>query len=324
MTVQASCNFAFFMPRYIGDAINTLPGIALIKSYYPESTCYIICQPYLIPLFSHEGFECIPDTRKKNSFLGTLKLITALRKYKISHCVYFSNKFIDALIGFMGGASYRSGYSTEGRRFLLTHHTHFVRHRHDINRYAMVCNLLCDNSYKKLPAVKLNNFEKSPLDIHPKKVVIYFGSEMKDKRFYPINQSVDTLNKIHQKYPTASFHFIGQDIENGDIESIITQLPTSCSTQNHAGKTNLIELCALIASSQLVITIDSGPMHLACALDRPTIALDSFGSGPFSSVEPKSPLCRIVKSRRSFLNDEDQVLDLLTDDIVKASEEFLA
>jgi lipopolysaccharide heptosyltransferase II len=39
------------------------------------------------------------------------------------------------------------------------------------------------------------------------------------------------------------------------------------------GKTSLQELVALMAESDLVITGDSGPMHIACAVQTPTIAL---------------------------------------------------
>jgi lipopolysaccharide heptosyltransferase II len=50
------------------------------------------------------------------------------------------------------------------------------------------------------------------------------------------------------------------------------------------GKTSLQELVALMAESDLVITGDSGPMHIACAVETPTVALhgptDPAQSGP--------------------------------------------
>jgi heptosyltransferase-2 len=46
--------------------------------------------------------------------------------------------------------------------------------------------------------------------------------------------------------------------------------------RNLAGKTNLRELCALLSVCSVVITNDSGPMHLAAALGTPVVAL--FGS----------------------------------------------
>ena len=56
---------------------------------------------------------------------------------------------------------------------------------------------------------------------------------------------------------------------------------------NLVGKTNLPELVALIAASDLLITGDSGPMHIACAVKTPVVALhgptDPALSGPTAS-----------------------------------------
>ena len=42
---------------------------------------------------------------------------------------------------------------------------------------------------------------------------------------------------------------------------------------NLAGKTDLKELAALLSISRFVVTVDSGPMHIAAALSTPAIAL---------------------------------------------------
>ena len=54
---------------------------------------------------------------------------------------------------------------------------------------------------------------------------------------------------------------------------------------NLAGRTSLAELAALLQKARLAVTTDTGPMHLACALGTPVVAL--FGptapwrTGPF-------------------------------------------
>ncbi len=51
-----------------------------------------------------------------------------------------------------------------------------------------------------------------------------------------------------------------------------------------AGKINLRELSALLRKAKLFVGIDSGVMHMACALDVPTVAIfgptDPFYTGP--------------------------------------------
>lgn len=58
------------------------------------------------------------------------------------------------------------------------------------------------------------------------------------------------------------------------VDEICTNMPNRVI--NLAGKTNLRELMALIQSCSIFLTNDSGPMHIAAALNKPLVAL--FGS----------------------------------------------
>jgi len=60
-----------------------------------------------------------------------------------------------------------------------------------------------------------------------------------------------------------------------------------------AGRTSLAELMALVARCQLVVTNDSGPMHLAAALGVPQVAI--FGSSSPEATGPWSPAARVVR-----------------------------
>ena len=60
-----------------------------------------------------------------------------------------------------------------------------------------------------------------------------------------------------------------------------------------AGKTTLREFMALMAKCRLVITNDSGPMHLAAALGLPLVAV--FGSTDERATGPLGPTARIIK-----------------------------
>ena len=66
------------------------------------------------------------------------------------------------------------------------------------------------------------------------------------------------------------------------------------SVLNLAGKTYLRNLCAAIKCCQLVVTNDTGPMHLASAVGTPVVAL--FGSTSPELTGPVSPQARIVRS----------------------------
>jgi ADP-heptose:LPS heptosyltransferase len=54
------------------------------------------------------------------------------------------------------------------------------------------------------------------------------------------------------------------------------------------GKTNLLELIGLLRGAKFVVSVDSGPMHLAAALDVPLLSIHTWSDprlvGPYSEA----------------------------------------
>lgn len=61
---------------------------------------------------------------------------------------------------------------------------------------------------------------------------------------------------------------------------------------------SLSELCTAICYSDVVVCLDSGPMHLASVLNRPVLAL--FGPGALQQYAPFSEGSRVVQHQASF------------------------
>ncbi len=77
------------------------------------------------------------------------------------------------------------------------------------------------------------------------------------------------------------------------IESILLRMQDRHGVLNLAGKTSLPQLAALLERADLMITGDSGPMHIAAAVGTPLIAIhgptDPAHSGP---VSPRATILR--------------------------------
>jgi ADP-heptose:LPS heptosyltransferase len=73
-------------------------------------------------------------------------------------------------------------------------------------------------------------------------------------------------------YPEKNIVFIGSRAETTYVQEVVAGLDFS-NLINLAGKTTMDELIQLISSAELVITNDTGPMHIAFACNTPTIAL---------------------------------------------------
>ncbi len=83
----------------------------------------------------------------------------------------------------------------------------------------------------------------------------------------------------------AMIHLVGGPNDQTLCEKMVKEIGDNA--MSHAGKTSLIELGSLLQQMDLVITVDSGPMHMAAAIGTPTLAL--FGptaplrTGPYGS-----------------------------------------
>jgi lipopolysaccharide heptosyltransferase II len=99
---------------------------------------------------------------------------------------------------------------------------------------------------------------------------------------------------------------------------------------NLAGATGLLELAALLKRASLMISNDSGPMHLAAALGTPVVGL--FGPTDPRRVGPYGPGAVAVKkdfdcagcSRRACVRDGGCLKAISVDDVLAASLQLLA
>ena len=84
---------------------------------------------------------------------------------------------------------------------------------------------------------------------------------------------------------------LGGPGEQSIAEEIRAHLKTP--SVNFAGKTSLGELMGLVGSLSILISNDSGPMHVAAALGVPTVAV--FGPTDERETGPLGPKSRVVR-----------------------------
>jgi ADP-heptose:LPS heptosyltransferase len=93
-----------------------------------------------------------------------------------------------------------------------------------------------------------------------------------EARKWPKERYAQVADELIAANPKASVVFIGARDERDYVQSVASQCKTS---RRHvlAGDLSLRELVVLFAESQLVVSNDSGPMHLACLVDAPIVGL---------------------------------------------------
>jgi ADP-heptose:LPS heptosyltransferase len=90
----------------------------------------------------------------------------------------------------------------------------------------------------------------------------------------------------------ASLVFTGSREDRRDVEAILARLPAAGSVLNLAGRTSLRELAAVIENLDVLVSVDSGPAHLAAAMGTPLVVL--WGPAILEQVRPLSSRSRIA------------------------------
>ncbi|MBX3229653.1 MAG: glycosyltransferase family 9 protein [Labilithrix sp.] len=93
-----------------------------------------------------------------------------------------------------------------------------------------------------------------------------------EARKWPAERYGELARLLLAEYPEACVAFIGTKGEAAYVEAVArtTRDPRAFSM---AGELNLRELLALFSITDVLVSNDSGPMHLACLVDTPTVGL---------------------------------------------------
>jgi 3-deoxy-D-manno-octulosonic-acid transferase/heptosyltransferase-1 len=135
-------------------------------------------------------------------------------------------------------------------------------------------------------------------------------------------------NSLHEDFG-ARIAFTGAAAEQERIAGIMARM--RAPALNLAGCTSLRELACLFAGATLVIAMDSGPLHVACAAGAPAVAL--FGptapwrTGPFgprASVVRKELACSPCFRKKSCpLGHHRCMADIGVEEVLEACSEHL-
>jgi heptosyltransferase II len=280
--------------NWVGDAIMTLPALRAIRKAHPGARISLLVKPGVAPLFetSADIDEIILYKESHRRFFGRLQLALDLRRRRFSKAILLQNAFDAALIAFLAGIPERIGYDRDGRGFMLTRaipHKDGDRKVHHIAYYLNLLNEAGIGAQYSEPRLRMDIHELSSaretlsglarpvLGINPGSA---YGPS---KRWLPERFAEVAIWFI--KETRGSVIIFGGKDETDVAEEIFRAIPMNKISV--AGRTSLRELAALIAESDVFLTNDSGPMHIANAVGTPLVAI--FGS---TSPELTGPLGR--------------------------------
>ncbi|NOY52867.1 MAG: lipopolysaccharide heptosyltransferase II [Deltaproteobacteria bacterium] len=283
--------------NWLGDALITIPAMRVLRERYPRSRMTLLIKAPLDTLF--DGFDAVDEVigfsvRKGIAGLpDRLRLIRRLRKSKFDLCLILPNSFDSALIPFLSGIPERTGFNRDGRGALLTRRIPPIakgRGEHQAREYL------------KLILEETNTPEKLDFSLSPgpaalgwAKEQIAFLTPSDDTPLIGLNPGAAYgpakmwIPERFSELGTRLFNGIGADIllVGGPSEIALCRniaRRISGEVLDLSGRTDLPQLAAVLSLCDLVVTNDSGPMHLASAVGTPVVAL--FGSTDPDATSP--------------------------------------
>ncbi len=263
------------MPNWIGDFVMATPVLEDLRKLHPTAYIVVLCDLNLASLIENNPFidDVILFSRKRKFFpkdSGGRSLITTIREKKFDIGILLTNSFSSAWIFLCAKVKKRVGFFKFFRFFLLTKNV-------KISKMATKQHLV--DIYKKLLNANTNSKPSLFVDLREKlawKTVIgispsaAYGSAKCwiPERFRCVAERL--INEI----PNSEVIFFGGLSDVALIGEICAGLPDR--VKNLSGKTTLRDLIAYIGSLDAFLTNDSGPMHIAAAVETPLVAL--FGS----------------------------------------------
>ena len=285
------------------------PAISGIRKSYPDAEITALVRPPLDALLlGNPAIDHVLPLDRKGMHSGPGGLVRAvgeIRKKKFRTAILLQNAFEAALLAFLANIPERMGYATDGRGILLTKGVKIskeTKKKHQVYYYLDLIEKMGLKADGHSPRLYLSREEINSAwellntsGIKKGDVIVGINPGAQygiAKRWHPerFGQAADKLAK---KTGAKVIIFGGKG--ETDTASVV-QASMHESAVNLAGKTSLRELMALIKTCSVFITNDSGPMHIAAALDVPTVAVfgstDPAATGPFNkkSVVVREPV----------------------------------
>lgn len=277
----------------IGDMLNTTPAIASLRLSYPDSRIIIACSPSQAELL--EGNPDVDETVILKSSLGG-----EVRRVRPDLAIASQNAYLCNLTALLSGARIRLGWKGKLLSSLLSirvPYRYAKGETHEARRNLDLVAKLCDSLAPLRLKLVLTDEERREgmreiirAGIDPERAWcgIHPGGSSWDK-LWPPDGFARIGERLSKRYGMRVAIIFGPD-EEGIADEIASQMhikPVLIQPKS------VRKLAAVIAHTPLFICNDSGPMHIAAALDVPTLAI--FGPTDHVRWRPLSKRARVIR-----------------------------
>ena len=290
-------------PSWIGDAILSHTLLMRLAKRAPAPVIDVLAPPWVLPVYRR--MPEVADTIENPFRHGQLALGARYRLgRKLARRGYASayvlpNSMKSALVPWFAGIPSRTGYKGEMRYGLLTDRRVLDKQALPlmVERFAWLAQPADTRLSRPLanPRIRIDSaqcaatLERLELPVPARVACFCPGAEYGPAKRWPAAYFADLAKQLVDHGFTVWLLGSAADKTVGD--DIVAA--SGGAARNLCGSTSLDDAIVLLSAAELVVTNDSGLMHVAAALDRPTVAI--YGSSSPAFTPPLSERARVVQ-----------------------------
>jgi heptosyltransferase-1 len=284
-------------PSSLGDIVHALPTVAALRRRFPSARItWLVKREWAAVLEGNPHLDAVLalDLSPK----GWPAAWRTIRAGRFDTVVDLQGLLRSALLGWISGAPVRIGFANgrEGSPWFYTERVSVPSPTmHAVDRYLLTAKYLGADPGEVKPTdfPLLHDAQaEAQVEVHLTAAGVRAGTTL-----VAMNPSARWDTKL---WPSESFAAVGDRLQQDGAARVVLiggrdeghvgmQVMRAMRTApiDLMGQTTLKELIALLRRARLLITNDSGPMHLAAAVGTPVIALfgptDPARTGPYGT-----------------------------------------
>lgn len=296
----------------IGDLVTALPVFYTLHNLYPDAKQTLVCKGFNNAFFKYLDYlECINDFAEvvENDYdlIVDLRGDEQTRKYALKHRpkLRLDRGSVRLFNKFNGGQ------------------------KNEIDTNLQIIESLTTENPSQSNRIVLSDKEHEKVDeyiVHQNAdpfVILHLGARDRSRR-WPADRFASIITHINKRYQMPCILVGGPDDQDVNMECL-SQVVNK-NNFNVVGEFDLLEYAALCDRAALFIGNESGPLHIAAAMNTPTIAL--FGPGVKDVFYPKNDKSVIhhyflSRGHKKQTLENSTIFNITVDEVIKSVDKQL-
>lgn len=278
----------------IGDVVHTLPLLEVLRKNFPEARIdWVVEEEAGQIILGHPMIDHVLVSHRKNwqkSMMKSRERVVALREmmafvhrlraHKYDLVIDLHGLFKSGVLTGLSRGKRKIGFTggREGSSLFLTERPYYVNYdQHALDRYLKTIDHLGYTKFSWKGEIPVGQRDKDTIE----GFIIENG--LQNERIVAVNPMARWRTKLWQAERFAALAdrvqsllkgkvvFTGSQQDRVVIDEIVREMKTT--PLDLAGRTSLKALAYLYSQCYLLVTTDTGPMHMAAAMGCPVVAL---------------------------------------------------